>query len=335
MPTAPRRVPHLGDGVLPFYLGGAQPALSNGQALTCGRNANNRQNLSVCMQDPVNSATGNFAHEVTDVSLPGVGVTFDFTRSYSLDTTHGPLGLGWTHNHHASLTIKASGDVSFRDTDGQRFEYAKQQDGSFTPPAGALSTLTTVAGGYELTRPDQVKYRFDTNGRFTSLKDRNGQGLTYAYDGSGRLSTITDAVGRVVTLTYDGNGKLTQVAVPDGRSVTFAYTSGRLTTVTDVRSKVWTYAYESKGLLEKETDPLSHVVFRNVYGADGRVGEQYDALNNKTTFAWDYQTQDADGDRRSNNVWRMSTSPTCLTSGSTPCTTRRCSATTHRSTRRA
>lgn len=163
----------------PFYLGGAQPALISSAALACSRRgALLRRNLTSCLSDPVNSATGNFAHEVTDVSLPGVGVTFDFTRSYnSLDTASGPLGLGWTHNHLASLTVKASGDVSVRTEEGERLEYVKQDDGSFVGVAGMLATLTSVAGGYELKNSDQVVYRFDTNGRLTSIKDRNNQGL--------------------------------------------------------------------------------------------------------------------------------------------------------------
>ena len=254
-------------------------------------NSVNRSDLTACKSDPVNSGTGNFNHVTTDISLPGVGVTFSFIRSYnSLNVHSGTLGQGWTHNQSARLELKASGDVVFHDLDGQRYEYALEQGGSFTPPPGALATLESVGGSYTVTAANRVIYSFDSNGRLTSLEDGNGEGMSYAYN-SGRVSTVTDAVGREMTFSYDGNGKLTQVSVPDGRSVSYGYTSGRLTSVTDVRGKVWTYAYESHGLLEKETDPLSHVVFRNVYGSDGRVAEQLDALNNETTFEWDYETQ--------------------------------------------
>lgn len=292
------------DEFSPYYLGGT-PVVPIPQTFGGLGETGYSKPISVLREDPVNAATGSFTHQTTDLSLPGTGVALEFTRSYnSLDSTVGPLGQGWQHNHAAALTVNANGDVSARMGDGQEFEYLRQQDGSFTTPAGSLSTLTSVTGGYELTRNDQVKYAFDSEGRLTSLKDRNNQGLTYAYDVSGRLQTITDATGRQATLAYDTSNNLTSVTTADGRSVSYGYTSGRLTSVTDAAGKVWTYAYESRGLLEKEIDPLANTIFRNLYGDDGRVIEQYDALNNKTTFTWDYQTQTSTITDPRNNVWR-------------------------------
>jgi len=87
--------------------------------------------------------------------------------------------------------------------------------------AGTRSTLTEVAGGYELLRRDQVRYSFDASGRLISIRDRNGQGLSLAYTG-GNLSTITDSADRAISLSYNANNLLSQVALPDGRSVTYA-----------------------------------------------------------------------------------------------------------------
>ncbi len=255
--------------------------------------------------EPINTATGSFTHQVTDLTLPATGVSFAFTRSYnSIDALSGPLGQGWTHSYNASLTLKTGGDVTARAGSGQQLEFAKNADGSFTAAAGGRATLTTIQGGYELVTYDQLHYRFDTAGKLTSLKDRNDKGLSFAYDGSGRLSTITDAANRQVTLSYDGSGLLTQVSVPGPRTVSYGYTSGRLTSVTDAAGKVWTYTYEQYGFLEKEIDPLSNTAFRNVYGSDGRVVEQYDALNNKTSFAWDTSTQTQTITDARTNVWK-------------------------------
>jgi YD repeat-containing protein len=307
----------------PYYLGDT-PVIPIDQTYGGLSDSGHSKGLGVYVFDPVNAATGGFTHETTDLSLPGTGVSFEFKRTYnSLDPTSSPLGMGWQHNHAPSLTIKANGDVSARLEDGQQFEYVLQSDGSFARPPGALSTLASVTGGYELIRNDQVKYRFDSQGRAASVKDRNEQGLTYDYDGSGRLSTITDAANRQVTLAYDGAGLLASVTSSDGRSVSYGYTNGRLASVTDAASKVWTYVYESRGLLEKEIDPLARTVFRNVYDQDGRVIEQYDALNNKTTFAWDYTTQTASITDARNKLWSTFSLATCPPSTSTRSTTRR------------
>lgn len=277
-----------------------------GQSIGCGDSGlQYAVNASTCLADPVNSATGSGTDSTTDLDLPGTGVSFAFVRSYnSLDPNAGPFGIGWTHSYNASLTIRSGGDVMARAGDGQQLEFIKNADGSFTPYAGGRATLTPISGGYELVTYDQVHYRFDSNGKLTSLQDRNGQGLSFAYDGSGRLSTVTDAANRQVTLTYNGSGLLTQIAAPGSRTVGYGYTSGRLTSVTDAAGKVWTYTYDQYGFLEKEIDPLQHTVYRNVYGSDGRVTEQYDALDHKTTFSWDPSTQAQTATDARNDVWK-------------------------------
>ena len=230
-----------------FYLGGA-PSVPPGQTLGECDGWALAKRADRCAADPVNTATGAFVHEVTDVSLPGIGLPFAFTRTYnSLDTLAGPLGPGWTHAYATSLTVKPSGDVTARAGDGQQVEFVKQGDGSYRGPAGAQATLTKPGTGYELVRHDQVKYVFDASGRLTSQVDRNGQGLTFAYDGNARLTTITDSASRTITLGYNASGLLASVTVPDGRSVAYAYTDGRLTSVTDVTGRVWTYSYDSYG----------------------------------------------------------------------------------------
>jgi RHS repeat-associated protein len=281
------------------------PRESWGQAQGLCEGAGHSRNETVCLADPVNSATGSFSHSETDLSYPGAGVPFVFSRAYnSDDLTSGELGQGWTDSMSASLIIRSNGDVTLRGEDGQQVDYIKQPDGSFVGIAGALSSLVAVQGGYDLTRSDQVKYHFDSQGRLSSLVDRNGQGLTLAYGGDGKLGTVTDANNRTYTFTHNGSGLLTQISAPGSLTVSYGYTNGLLTSVTDVRGKVWTYTYESHNFLEKEIDPLNHTVFRNVYTSDGRVSEQYDALNNKTTFSWDQSTQTQTATDARNNTWK-------------------------------
>jgi len=286
----------------PTYLDGAGD-LPPGQILGggAGLHANNPAGFN---QEPVNTATGGYFTSATDLRLPGIGVPFAFTRSYnSLDGTSGPLGPGWTHAYAAGLTIKPGGDVTFRAEDGQQVEYTRQGDGSFVGTAGTLSTLTQVTGGYELLRRDQVRYRFDTSGLLTSIRDRNGQGLSFAYTG-GKISTITDSVGRAITLSYNADGLLSQVALPDGRTVTYAYTGGRLTSVSDPRNGVTNYTYEAHGWLKTIVDQNVHTVVTNTYGTDGRVTEQLDARNKRSTFSWDPVTRTSTMTDARQNIWK-------------------------------
>jgi RHS repeat-associated protein len=261
------------------------------------------KNTTQPLADPVDSATGNFKQSETDVSLPSPGVPFTFTRTYnSLDLSSGELGQGWADSVSASLTIRGNGDVTARGEDGQQENYAKQPNGSFVGQPGALATLTTVSGGYQLTRADQVVYSFDSQGRLTSELDRNGQGLTLSYSG-GTLSTVTDAEGRTITFTHS-SGLLTKITMPDSSSVSYGYSNAQLTSVTDLNGKVWSYSYDTHGFLASETDPLGHTQFQNTYGSDGRVTQQTDALNHTTTFSWDASTQTETVTDPDNHVWK-------------------------------
>lgn len=256
--------------------------------------------------DPVNSATGSFDYEETDISLPGIGIPFTFTRYYnSVDVSKGHQGQGWTDSLAASLAIQANGDVVLRGEDGQQEYYTKQQDGSFVGEAGTLSMLAAVSGAYDLTRTDQVKYHFDNTGRLLTMLDRNGQGLTLAYDGNGRLSTVVDAASRTITFMHNANGLLTAISAPGNLSVSYGYNAtGQLTSYTDPNNKTWTYSYDIHGFLASETDPLNHSVFVNTYGDDGRVTQQTDALNHTTTFSWDPTTQTETITDARNHVWK-------------------------------
>lgn len=263
------------------------------------------QTTTAFWADPVNTATGSFVHDETDLQLAGAGVPFVFRRFYnSADDTFGELGRGWTHSLATRLEVEWDGDVTLFGEDGVQVRYAKQPDGSLEPLTGTRSALSSISGGYHLVRRDQTRYAFDTSGRLTDLRDRSGQGLSLAYDGNGRLDAATDAAGRVVDFSHDANGMLSSVALPDGRNVSYAYTSSRLSSVTDVRGGVIDYTYNADGLLTDVFDQNDDTVVENVYDADGRVVQQYDPLGNLSTFAWDPLTQTATMTDAAGKVWR-------------------------------
>ncbi|MEW6059526.1 MAG: DUF6531 domain-containing protein [Actinomycetota bacterium] len=240
--------------------------------------------------EPVNTGSGDYFLTATDASLPGIGVPFEFVRSYnSLDATSGPLGPGWTHAYNMTLSSQ-SGVVTIRQGDGKQFTFTRQNNGSYYGGPGVRSTLQAVEGGYVLTSHSQIAYRFNTQGRLVSVKDRNGQGLTLSYDVQGKLSTILDGAGRTVTFAYT-DGLLSSMALAGGRSVSYAYTDGRLTSVVDIAGGTTTYTFDAQGRLDSVTDPNNDTVVQNVYGPDGRVIQQTDGRGNVSTFDWDPATR--------------------------------------------
>jgi len=269
--------------------------------------------------EPVNTALGNYVSASIDLALPGRGLGFTLQRTYnSLDTGAGALGVGWRHSFETHLVLNPDGSARFVAEDGAQILFAPDGLGGFVRPAGALSGLATISGGYELTRVDQVRYRFDTSGALTAMLDRSSNQLTFAYT-NGLLTSATDTVGRTIGLVYDTSNRLSAVSGPPSRSVTYTYdTNGRLGTVSDLRGKVTTYTYEAGGRLATIVDANGHTMVTNEYGTDGRISAQTDARGKRGTFAWDPGTEtstftDARGgtwvDVYAGNALRSSTDP--------------------------
>jgi photosystem II stability/assembly factor-like uncharacterized protein len=71
--------------------------------------------------DPVNTSTGNFAHQQQDLAIPGPGASLSVQRTYnSLDTYVGPLGEGWSFSYDMRLTSMAPKVVEMKVEDGRR-----------------------------------------------------------------------------------------------------------------------------------------------------------------------------------------------------------------------
>jgi RHS repeat-associated protein len=250
------------------------------------------------LSDPVNTATGSFVHEVSDVGVPGVGVPFVFSRAYdSRSTVSGPLGAVWGSTLFESMVLNATtGAVTWKSGTGTEIEFASNGAGGYISRTGVVgSVLAVVGGGWELLRSGQDRSRFNAAGKVVSRLDRSGKGLTFAYNAAGQLATVTDAAARVHTFTYGTVapeiGLLKQVKTSDARTVKFAYTAlagaSRLTTFTDERATNTTYVYNAAGLLESEKDQALKAQFTNTYDSLGRVLTQLDQLNNLSTFVWD------------------------------------------------
>lgn len=267
-----------------------------------GLHGNNPTRLEA---DPVNTLTGNYVTQTVDLSYPGRGLSFEFSRTYNsmFAGIDGPLGPGWTHAYATHLTLNPDGSATLHAADGAQLTFEPNGAGGFTPPTGGLSQLEPTTGGFQLTRRDRVRYGFDSAGTLTEVVDRNGNALSFTYT-AGQLTGIADTVGRSILLTYNAAGRLSSVAGPGGLEVNYAYhLDGRLASVTDVRGEVTTYTYDADGRLETTIDANGHTVVTNEYGADGRITAQTDARGKRGTFAWDAATETSTYTDTNGGVW--------------------------------
>ena len=247
--------------------------------------------------EPVDTATGFFYLEKTDLVLSGI-LPIAITRTYRTQLTNaGVFGLGtsWPYDIFLQPPPNNSADALILYTPGNRQDlFARQANGSFinsTSPA-LKGAVVTIAGGLRTLRyKDGTLWRFDSPGRLISQVDRNGNSVTLTRDLQGRVTQITEPSGRQLILTYTGlNIRTDRIQDPIGRQVLYGYdSSGRLTTVTDAAGGITRYSYDTGNRMISITDPRGIIFLTNVYDSAGRVIRQTQADGGVWTFA--YTTQ--------------------------------------------
>jgi RHS repeat-associated protein len=242
--------------------------------------------------EPVNTATGNYFHQCTDLEWAGRGLGFRFTRTYNARSDYfGPLGHGWTHNLNLYLVESAAdGSVVVSLEDGRELFFDSLGGGDYVSRYPGVYERLTKASGFTLTKKDHTRVTFDLDGTLTSITDRNGNALELVYSG-GHLASVTDSVGRVFAFEHDGTGRLVGLTDPAGRKVTFAYDSNaNLIQATDVRGFVTGYDYDDVHRLTSITDRRGVVAVRNTYDIHDRVASQTNGRGLETVFTYDAPT---------------------------------------------
>jgi RHS repeat-associated protein len=246
--------------------------------------------------DPVDPASGNLTESATDLAVSGRGVPLGFARTYNsmyagLDSARaGRLGPGWAGSYSMHLDVPAvTGDAAIvHNDDGSTVRYTLRASGAFAAPDFVTASLKHSGSGYEYTLENRTAYDFDSDGRLTSVRDRDGYVTTLGYDAQGELTSIASASGRSLSLSYD-QGRLQQVTDPLGRQVSYGYDGqGHLTSVTAPGGRVTHYGYDASGRLSSVTDPRGHTT-TTTYDSAGRAVTQVGLDGRTTTF--DYQDQ--------------------------------------------
>jgi RHS repeat-associated protein len=160
--------------------------------------------------------------------------------------------------------------------------FTRLADGSYNPPPGTATVLTSSGGNFNYLARNRQALAFDTAGNLKTLSNPAGTTITLNYSGSPEvLASATNNLGRALNFTY-ASGLLTRVSDGTGRSVSYTYdAASNLTGFTDPLGKTTTYAYDLPGRLTKifyPANPNSAFV-TNTYDSLGRVRTQAGGTN--------------------------------------------------------
>ena len=237
---------------------------------------------------PVNCASGDFWHSITDFSIPDRGGPLSLTRTYNsqLASSSGAFGHGWTWSLGDQLTTGSDGAVTITTGDGSAVTAQPSGGDTYVLPTWADSTLRGNSDGtWQFVRHQRTVETFDHQGRLISVADLNGDTTTLAYQGNA-LAKVTDAAGRVIGVRTDSDGRIIQLTDPMGRSARYSYSSaGDLTSAADRLGRVTRFTYDAHHQLLTMTDP-SGGTLTNTYDDSGRVTQQRDPMGRTTKFSY-------------------------------------------------
>jgi RHS repeat-associated protein len=235
--------------------------------------------------DSLNTATGNFNYRLTDLFVPGRGLNFVFGRSYNAkDPTTGPMGTGWSHSFNIFLFLSPNPDVvPVHYGDGKVVTFARTSGNTFKPLSkGYYDTLTkNTDSTWVLLKPDQREFRFNDQGRVTSIRDRNNNQINVFYGTNGNISRVVDTVGREFLFTYT-NSFLTGITDPINRRLSFQYSGNRLVLFRDAKNNTNNFSYDGGGRISEIVDGRGIRIMSNSYDAEGRLVNQTNGRN----FTW-------------------------------------------------
>ncbi|MFE4603586.1 RHS repeat-associated core domain-containing protein [Kitasatospora indigofera] len=271
--------------------------------------------------DPVDTSTGYFGDEFTDLTTPGRGLPLKFARTYmsakaspagpnASIAADGPFGWGWTYSYNLRAdTDGPTGNVTVQQEDGSNVTFVNTA-GVYAPSAPRFNaTLVKSGSSYVYTRKSAEVFTFDAaSGRLTAETDVSGTrsspayATTMGYDGSGHLSTITDPAGHVYTLTWSGS-HITALSDSAGRTVTYGYDqAGNLSDVWGVGTTRAPqlkdddhsqFGYTAAHLMNSMRRPTAFGVSASpapvvsmTYDASERVLAQSDQLGHVTAFTY-------------------------------------------------
>ena len=286
------------------------------------------------IEDPVNTATGNFIEPEVDLSFTGPSAALALTRLYNstLAATHatgtqpgnvGVFGVGWSSILDQRLIIEEDCLRWVRE-DGRAIDFP------VSPTAASLDGAPVRATGYALWAracpTDQVRDLVTTNdgssGWVWLVEDNTGDRWVFSTKGV-RLAASSDCTrvrvhrdsddavtrlstnwGREIPFDYV-DGLVAVAATDDGRRVEYVYNDDARLVKARTATGTRRYEWDKLGLITSVTGTSGVVECVNTYDEKGRVVSQKSPHGRLTRFTYlpGAITVASDEDATRSNTW--------------------------------
>jgi RHS repeat-associated protein len=279
--------------------------------------------LGAGMDHLVNVANGNSLLHWTPFDEPGRGLATiaDITYNSLEKKSDSPLGnnfslsvstlsrFGLPLDIHPNKADQIAGRsnrwIAFVDGDGtpHRFDGQLAADGSifWTDPPGLhlylhqVSTDTTAARYWAITRPDGATFYYDAGGYPTSTSDRNGNTITYAESAPASPDDDPGKLGKMITAVTDAGGRAFTLSYYTKDTAPKAQIRGKIQSITDHAGEELDFNYYNDGNLRQITE---------------RGGASLNGSNPPDrTFTFTYTTSDGSGPAIAGATARLNPDP--------------------------
>ncbi|BAK34420.1 hypothetical protein MLP_14060 [Microlunatus phosphovorus NM-1] len=269
--------------------------------------------------DPVNTSTGNFLENESDLGFPGAAGLLGLGRCYnSFDSSAGAFGIGWSSVAEAGLSFDSDeGQAHLRLPDGRQLVFPRLGDG-WDRAVGESAWLTSsdVDGQQRLriSGTDGSWWSCAADGTLLAygIGPESGSNLVrLERDRAGRLIRLTHGRGQAIELSWDevgGADRIVRVASSDGRVVDYAYDADARLTGANGPLGTRTYRWADSGqqsLIAAVIDADGVVEAENVYDEQRRVIKQRSPFGRTTRFVYlpGRVTVVSDEDGSRSNTW--------------------------------
>ncbi|KTS06131.1 DUF6531 domain-containing protein [Microbacterium testaceum] len=267
------------------------------------------------VNDPVNSATGNFLEPENDLPFPAATALLSLTRMYnSLNDGAGVFGVGWSSILDTTLLL-GEDDARFVMADGRQIvfgrdgrDWARGTGENYWLNRASAEDLAArglaLSEGLLVTDNAGAWWAFTTGGDWVGAGAGAGNVVTVHRDAAGAIVALEHSRNRRIDVDYV-DGLVASVTSSDGRRVEYLYDDDhRLTAVTGPAG-TRTYRWNDDDLIDQVVSAAGVIECTNVYDTQRRVREQTTEFGRHTRFTYlsGRVTEVADADGSNANTW--------------------------------